>query len=112
RALLGDIGGFVLLLAIGVGGLLLVTNLTIRSLLARTGQGVGQLARPLGQAARRKIGDLSTLRSDRDDTLALDPAPQVYDAEAEEDFSAPKPARSRKPRALPTPDPLLAEHEV
>ncbi len=109
RALIGTVGGVVLLLAVGLAGLLLVTNLTVRSLYSHTSRSVGLLTRPIGRAARRAVGDMSTLNSDRVAELGSGSAPQVYDVEAEEvDPSAPAPPRTRKPGALASPDPLLS----
>ncbi|MEO6125689.1 MAG: DNA translocase FtsK 4TM domain-containing protein [Ilumatobacteraceae bacterium] len=106
RALIGEIGGIVLLLAIGLAGLLLVTDLTIRSLASQTSRSVSLLTRPISRAARRTLGDISTLSSER--TLELGsgaPAPQIYDADAEEEL--PKGPRTKKTSALAAPDPLL-----
>jgi len=108
RALIGEIGGIVLLLAIGLAGLLLVTDLTIRSLASRTSRSVSLLARPISRAARRTIDDISTLSSDRTAELGSGaPAPQIYDADAEEDLPPPKLPKARKTSALAAPDPLL-----
>ncbi|MEO7398730.1 MAG: DNA translocase FtsK 4TM domain-containing protein [Ilumatobacteraceae bacterium] len=110
RALIGTVGGAVLLLAVGLAGLLLVTDLTVRSLYSHTSRSVGLLTGPLGRAARRAVGDMSTLSSERAPSLdGGSAAPQVYDAEAEEiDDLSPRLPRLRKPQALSAPDALLA----
>ena len=64
-AMLASGGAAVVLLAAFVGGLLLVTSTSLRTMATRTGRGVGSVARPLGRAARKAIADLSTLSSDK-----------------------------------------------
>ena len=65
RALLASAGAIVVLLAAFVGGLLLVTSTSLRTMATQTGRGVGSVARPLGRAARKAIADLSSLSSDK-----------------------------------------------
>ncbi len=65
RAMLASGGAVVVLLAAFVGGLLLVTSTSLRTMATQTGRGVGSVARPLGRAARKAIADLSTLSSDK-----------------------------------------------
>jgi DNA segregation ATPase FtsK/SpoIIIE, S-DNA-T family len=99
RTLMAEFGSIVLLVAVGIGGLLLITQASLRTIAARTGRGAASIARPVGRAARNALGNLSSLSSDsevRDDedvevsalsedvddagavALALPPAP--YDA--------------------------------
>jgi S-DNA-T family DNA segregation ATPase FtsK/SpoIIIE len=113
RALLASAGAVVVLLAAFVGGLLLVTSTSLRTMAARTGRGVEAVARPLGRAARRAIRDLSTLSSERGEhrdadrqggagTIAGEPAqlapPSLYDLAAEEGEQWTSPADASKPR--------------
>ncbi len=70
RALLASAGAVVVLVAVFVGGLLLITSTSLRTMAANTGKGVGTVARPIGRAARRAIADLSTLSSERGDRFA------------------------------------------
>jgi len=65
RALVASAGAVVILIALFLGGLLLVTSTSLRTMAANTGKGVGTVARPLGRAAKRAISDLSTLTSER-----------------------------------------------
>src|SRR5690606_8955922 len=55
QALLATAGAAVVLVAVAVGGALLVTQTSLRTMAQRTGQGFGSVARPLGRAARRAI---------------------------------------------------------
>jgi S-DNA-T family DNA segregation ATPase FtsK/SpoIIIE len=123
EAMVASAGATVILLAVALGGALLVTSTSLRTMAQRTGQGVGAVARPLGRATKRALSDLSTLSSERDergrggrrtrrqpgddrraDTSAGvhgDPlTPALYDG-AEDDvdiFTAPKAASARRRR--------------
>ena len=109
QALLAPAGGFILLLAVGIGGALLITRTSVKTMAMRTSAGVGSVARPLGRAARQALRELSSLSSERGDdngdaTIAMGepralPPPQLYDAA--DDFADP-PAL---PRAKRTPKP-------
>ncbi len=66
QALVASAGTVVILIAFFVGGLLLITSTSLRTMATNTGRGVGTVARPLGRAARRALSDLSTLSSERD----------------------------------------------
>jgi S-DNA-T family DNA segregation ATPase FtsK/SpoIIIE len=66
RALVASAGAVVVLIALFLGGVLLITSTSLRTMAMHTGRGVGTVARPLGRAAKRAISDLSTLNSDRD----------------------------------------------
>ncbi len=78
-ALLGDVGAVVLLVAVGIGGALLVTQASLRSIAQRTGSGAAAIARPLGRAARQALDNLSSLSSDSqaDDERDEDPADEA-----------------------------------
>ena len=115
RSLMAEFGSIVLLVALGIGGALLITQASLRSIAARTGRGAASIARPVGRAARNALGNLSSLSSDSEGehedagstgatdideagetvTLALPPAP--YDAA--DDFGSDDgagPARRRR----------------
>ncbi len=66
RALVATAGTIVVVVAIFLGGVLLITSTSLRTMAMHTGRGVGTVARPLGRAAKKAIADLSTLHSDRD----------------------------------------------
>ncbi len=124
RALLASAGAVVVLLAMFVGGVLLITSTSLRTMAMRTGHGVGTVARPLGRAARKAFSDLSTLTSERgesrrnaSDATSGEPtdvpgealSPSLYDG-ADEDgelFAPPEPGTSspapkkRRKRATP-----------
>jgi S-DNA-T family DNA segregation ATPase FtsK/SpoIIIE len=67
RAVVATAGAVVVLLAMLVGGALLITQTSLRTMAMHTGRGVGAVAKPLGKATKRAISDLSTLSSDRGD---------------------------------------------
>ena len=67
EALVAPAGTVVVLIALFLGGVLLITSTSLRTMATNTGRGVGTVARPLGRAAKRAISDLSTLSSERDD---------------------------------------------
>jgi S-DNA-T family DNA segregation ATPase FtsK/SpoIIIE len=110
RALLASAGAVVVMLAAFVGGLLLVTSTSLRTMAMHTGRGVGSVARPLGRAARKAIADLSTLSSDKADraagrdgrSVAGEPSalapPDLYDLAAEDGDPWSAPTTTAKPR--------------
>jgi S-DNA-T family DNA segregation ATPase FtsK/SpoIIIE len=65
------------LIAAFTGGLLLITQTSLRTMATNTGRGAATVARPIGRAARKALSDLSTLRSDRGDRDR--PRRQPYD---------------------------------
>ncbi len=106
RSLIGAVGGGVVFVALAFAGALLVTGRSVRSAFRSFGSGVGAVGKPVGRAAKRAVGEISTLSSDRDDAP---PGPRVYDVDSEEDASAPT-KRQRLVKPLPPPslgDPLL-----
>ncbi|MGI9053227.1 MAG: DNA translocase FtsK 4TM domain-containing protein [Ilumatobacteraceae bacterium] len=104
QALLATAGAIVVLIGVVVGGVLLVTQTSLRTMASRTGHGVGTFARPIGRAARHALHDLSSLSSDRrHDDVDDDgepttfvrgslPPPTIYDAA--DDFGDPPPPPS------------------
>ncbi len=109
RGLLTSVGATVLLLALVVGGAMLVTQSSVREMFQRmragagtTGRVVSVVAKPLGRKAKDVFGDMSTLRSERDGTAMVDdvPGPTLYDGGPDaQDFNGPK--RTREAKALP-----------
>ena len=112
RGLIASGGAIVVLVAVFVGGALVITGASLRSMLSHTGRGVGAVAVPIGRRARMAFGNMSTLRSDRTGSGEI-PTPTVYDAALDDDWSEPtKPRKPRNPRPLPPPgaiDPGLVE---
>src|SRR4051794_1446233 len=111
RSLIASGGAIVVLVAACVGGALVLTRASLRSLLSNTGKGVGAVAVPIGRKARTAFGNISTLKSDREGSGEL-PAPVLYDAALDEDWDdSPKSRKPRAPRPLPPPDPGLGAEQ-
>jgi DNA segregation ATPase FtsK/SpoIIIE, S-DNA-T family len=113
RSLIASGGAIVVLVAACVGGALVLTGASLRTLLSHTGKGVGAVAMPIGRRARTAFGNMSTLKSDRQGSGEL-PMPTLYDAALDEDWDdgPAKPRKPRAPRTLPPPgalDPGLVE---
>lgn len=112
RSLIASGGAIVVLVALCVGGALMLTRASIRSVLSQTGKGVGAFAVPIGRKARTAFGNMSTLRSDRQGSGEL-PAPTLYDAALDDDWAeSAKPRKPRSQRPLSPPgaiDPRLIE---
>ena len=112
RSLIASGGAIVVLVAACVGGALVLTGASLRTMLTHTSKGVGAVAMPIGRRARTAFGNMSTLKSDRQASGEL-PMPTVYDAALDEDWDEPdKPRKARAPRQLPPPgtvDPGLTE---
>ena len=70
RALLATAGAAVVLVAAFVGGVLIITQSSLRSMAAHTGGFLSTIVRPVGRAARSGIDNVSSLRSDRHHTEA------------------------------------------
>jgi S-DNA-T family DNA segregation ATPase FtsK/SpoIIIE len=109
RALVASAGAVVVLLALGVGGALLVTSTSLKTFAQRTSQSVGMVARPIGRAAKRTMDELSSLSSDRTPdggTSSIPgearplPSPTLYDLASEDDtdWSKPPAAAGRRSR--------------
>ncbi|MFT6289501.1 MAG: S-DNA-T family DNA segregation ATPase FtsK/SpoIIIE [Ilumatobacter sp.] len=114
-------GAVVVMVALIIGGLMIITQTSLRTMAEQTGGFLNAVARPLGRAARSGLGNITTLSSDRDDSRELDatamfdqaeldgpqqvpgealPAatsgsPAVYDFEADGDAAGAKPKRKR-----------------
>jgi DNA segregation ATPase FtsK/SpoIIIE, S-DNA-T family len=102
RSLLASAGAIVVFVALFVGGLLLVTGATLKSMLSTTGRGAKAAAVPLGKAARKAkdaIGEISTLKSERGDTPPgglPPPRPSLYDAASDDEWAPPAPPKAKK----------------
>ena len=105
RGLIADAGAVVVLLAVFVGGVLIISGSSLRTLSGSTARGVGAVMVPIGRKARQVLGDMSSLKSDRVDSDPLAASPQLYDAEADGywDDEPAKPKRPRTGRTLPPP---------
>ena len=80
QALVATAGAIVVLVAVFVGGTLLITSTSLRTMAMQTGSGVAAVARPIGRVARKAISDLSTLSSDRDRPTGDQLPPPTLDA--------------------------------
>ncbi|HEY7627338.1 MAG TPA: DNA translocase FtsK [Ilumatobacteraceae bacterium] len=112
RGLIASGGAIVVLVAAGIGGGLLLTGGSLRTMVSHTGRGLGFVALPIGRRARAAFGNMSTLKSDRQPSGEITVPPTLYDAELDEDWDEPKPRKARGPRPLPPPsitDPGLME---
>ena len=65
RALIASAGAVVVLIAAFLGGVMLITSTSLKTMAANTSRGVGAVARPLGRATKKALSDLSTLSSER-----------------------------------------------
>lgn len=65
-------GAVVVLVALLVGGLMLITQTSLRTMASQTGGFVNAVIRPIGRAARSGLGNITTLTSDRDDSREID----------------------------------------
>ncbi|HEY3484855.1 MAG TPA: DNA translocase FtsK 4TM domain-containing protein, partial [Ilumatobacteraceae bacterium] len=113
QALIAPAGATVVLLAALVGGGLIVTSTSLKTMAQRTGRGVGSVARPIGRAAKRALSDMSTLSSEREREVEarqiagepsnVAPPAALYDAAAEDTDlwgdPAGSPAKRRRSRA-------------
>ncbi len=120
RGLIADAGAIVVFVAALVLGLLLITGSTIRQLMSQTGRGAAAVATPLGslaRSARSKIGDIATLKSEREgdgdeenhDPYDEDPGgvrPSLYDSDVDDDWSDVAPSKSKRARSKPTAEPV------
>jgi S-DNA-T family DNA segregation ATPase FtsK/SpoIIIE len=65
ESLVAAAGGIVILIAVAIGGALLITQTSLRTMAQQTGRGASAVARPIGRAAKKALSDLSTLSSER-----------------------------------------------
>jgi S-DNA-T family DNA segregation ATPase FtsK/SpoIIIE len=113
RALLASAGAIVVLGVLFLGGVLLITGSSVRTAASNVGRGTAAVAVPIGRKLRKALGDVSTLRSDREPGAAesgVGDVPALYDfaqdddwATAQEPPSKPKKARVAKPFDVPVP---------
>ncbi len=124
RALIGPIGAVLVLVALGLAASLLITRLSLRDLFERIRKIGSALSARLGSGLREAADDLSTLRSDRDESalpastvdepgfaplVPAEPDDHTDESDASDDEPAPAPRRRsrREPaaEATSTPDP-------
>ncbi len=107
RSLLASAGAIVVLGLMFLGGVLLITGSSVKTAAGNVSRGVSAIAVPAGRRLRTAMGNVSTLKSDREAT-GEHPTPQVYDFAQDDDWSddeaaAAKPKRTRTPKPLPPP---------
>ena len=113
RSLLASAGAIVVLGVLFLAGVLLITGSSVRTASGNVGRGMKAVAVPAGRRLKRALGDISTLRSDREAT-GEQPVPQVYDFAQDDDWAeeeAPKPKRARAPKPAPLPPPVAGPGE-
>jgi len=72
RAILGDIASVIVLLLVLLGGFMLVTQTSLRTMASQTGGFVNAIAIPLVRLARRGLENITTLSRDRDETKEME----------------------------------------
>jgi S-DNA-T family DNA segregation ATPase FtsK/SpoIIIE len=112
RGLIDKLGAAVVLFAFLLGGILLITGSSLRTLLGNTSRSVAVVGGPLRAVGRKlsaMFGNMASLKSERDATPALDEngafeAPRIYDRAADDEWDPPPPARrTRATKDLPPP---------
>jgi DNA segregation ATPase FtsK/SpoIIIE, S-DNA-T family len=93
---LATAGAVVILLGLLVLGSWLISGRSFMVWATSIRSGTQKVATPIGKAARKALGEVSTLSSERDGSGGR---PRIYDAEADldEPLDAPKPKRSKGP---------------
>ena len=92
KALLGSVGATVVLLVVLVGGVLLITRTSMRTMASNTGGFLATIAHPVGRWAKSGLGNITTLNSDRaEGTATHDPegraaAATLYDFAQDDDL--------------------------
>lgn len=104
KALLGSAGAVIALFAVMIAGIMLVTQSSARDLAwhfrriaGNAGRVTATVARPLGKRAKQALGDMSTLRSDREVTGEV-PRPEVFDDADDADWAGPAPSGTKARR--------------
>ena len=77
RGSIGSVGTFVVLFALMIGGVVLVSGLTVPALVRRIREFFKSLGEPVGRGARKVYGDISTLSSERAEDDEFESAPSM-----------------------------------
>ncbi|MEM9040592.1 MAG: DNA translocase FtsK 4TM domain-containing protein [Actinomycetota bacterium] len=101
-ALIAVAGAVVVLIALIVGGLMLITQTSLRTMAVSTGGFLNAVIRPIGRAARSGFGNITTLRGDRDDSTEVD-VTRVFDQDIAGEL--PPPATTVAGEVLPASSP-------
>ncbi|MEZ5271397.1 MAG: DNA translocase FtsK [Ilumatobacteraceae bacterium] len=79
----------VVLAALFLGGVMLITRTSVRTLAHQSARSVGAVAGPLSRRLRDAVGNVASLRSEREGQGELPPpSPELYDFEADDDWAA------------------------
>ncbi len=106
KSLIASAGTVAVLVALFVGGVLLVTSASLKTMAIHTGKGVGTVAGPIGRAAKRAISELATARASSDMATTNAESPdgslttRLYDGAGEneaDEFSSAPVSKRRKP---------------
>ncbi|MGD9704507.1 MAG: DNA translocase FtsK 4TM domain-containing protein [Acidimicrobiia bacterium] len=112
ESLLSSVGASVLLAIVLFGSFLIISRMSVGAVFSGLRRGSRHVALPMGRAARRAMGEISTLSSERDSTPVR---PPFYDVDAEE-LDPPGPAAlsrgATKKKSKPLPPPTLADAAV
>jgi len=117
RGLLASAGAIVVLGVLFLGGVLLITGSSVRTAASNVGKGTAAVAMPLGRTLRKALGEVSTLRSDREafrdgegDAHADGEGPALYDFAQDDEWATAQepPVKAKKPKVakpfdVPTP---------
>ena len=106
RTLLASGGAIVVFIMLILLGVLVITGWSMKTFLGHAGRGVSRARVPLGRAAlraRTAIGDIATLKSERNTGEIEIPTPSLYDVEADEDWATPERPKRQRRASLPPP---------
>ena len=113
RSLVADAGAVVVMLVLLAGGVMLIVRASLRDVVGSLAHGVRRASQPVGRAARKAYGEISTLSSERSGEV---PKPTVYDAASEELARPPMlPAPPTAPpakRSKPLPPPIFDDPDL
>ena len=103
-------GTVVVLGVLLIGGLMLITQTSLRTMASQTGGFLNAVLRPLGRAARSGIGNITTLSSDRDDSRDLD-TPRLFDDDVDGVIETSGRGVAGEPLALGSSDPTATLYD-
>ena len=119
QALVAPVGGVLVLLALGLVGAIVLTQVSLRTVVGSAATSARRGVKPGLGRVRKSLSNMSTLASERlghNDTKAIDTtaalelppgdAPFLYDSATDPDLKAPR-RRSGKGTPLPPPDPAM-----
>ncbi len=113
RSLTATAGALVVMLVVLAAGVMLLVRASVREVVVAVAHALREGSRPLGRAARRAYGEVSTLSSERTAELSR---PKLYDV-ASEEVSGPPPLPGTQPapprtRGKPLPPPVFDDPDL